>query len=176
MIFLRRSIPLNMLSLECGELNDALIKIIDGMKAYIVDDYIVNNHNLNRRWRILWQLSFHVSTSATESFSLINQICSKLRINSSIPYSICDSFEEISRKVSDAPETVQELVALQNYVLDSRDTTMYNLKEKIKSNADYVLFLMQYSLLPGMLFLSKLWIVSWSYFKAESVRIFLGDV
>lgn len=48
-IFLRRSIPLNFISLECGELNDTLYKIIDDIRSYIVNYFITENHNHNRK-------------------------------------------------------------------------------------------------------------------------------
>lgn len=48
----------------------------------------------------------------------------------------------MSSKASDTPETVADLVALQNYIMESRDVTMYNIREKIRQTAEYVLFLM----------------------------------
>lgn len=48
LIFLRRSIPLNFISLECGELNDTLYTIIDDIRTHIVDYFINENHNHNR--------------------------------------------------------------------------------------------------------------------------------
>ncbi|XP_018322727.1 dynein heavy chain 3, axonemal isoform X2 [Agrilus planipennis] len=109
LIKLRRSIPLNMLSLECDILNDTLYNVIDGLRQYIVDYFINENHNHNRR--------------------------------------ICDTFDEMSQKVSQTPETVPELVELMNYVAESRDVTMFNLREKIRLTAEYVLFLMECALL-----------------------------
>ncbi|CAH1180398.1 unnamed protein product, partial [Phaedon cochleariae] len=61
---------------------------------------------------------------------------------------ICDTFDEMSQKVSGSPDTVADLVALQNYVVESRDVTMYNLKEQIRKTAEYVVFLMDYAHLP----------------------------
>jgi dynein heavy chain len=49
LIFLRRSIPLNFISLECGELNDTLYKIVDDLRSYIVNYFIAENHNHNRK-------------------------------------------------------------------------------------------------------------------------------
>lgn len=58
---------------------------------------------------------------------------------------ICDTFDEMSQKVSENTETVAELVALQNYVTECRDVTMYNLREQIRKTAENVLFLMDYA-------------------------------
>lgn len=55
----------------------------------------------------------------------------------------------MSSRSSETPETVADLVALQNYIIDSRDVTMYNMKEKIRQTAEYVLFLMDYAHLSG---------------------------
>lgn len=54
----------------------------------------------------------------------------------------------MSQKVSETPDTVQELVELWNYVIECRDTTMYNIKEKIRQTAENVLFLMDRAHLP----------------------------
>lgn len=62
---------------------------------------------------------------------------------------ICNTFDEMSLRISGIPNTVAELVALQNYVVECRDVTMYNIKEKIRQTVEYVLFLMQYAHLSG---------------------------
>ncbi|KAI4456226.1 dynein heavy chain family protein [Holotrichia oblita] len=105
--FLRCSIPLGLLSLECSELNDALIKIVNDMRNFVVGFYIDRNRTHNK--------------------------------------AICATFDEMSSRVSDTPETVQELVTLQNYVTECRDVTMYNMKEKIRQTAENVTFLMSYA-------------------------------
>ncbi|XP_023310238.1 dynein heavy chain 3, axonemal [Anoplophora glabripennis] len=107
MIELRRHIPLNLFCLDCSELNEALVTILDNLRNYIVNYYITENHNHNRR--------------------------------------ICDTFDEMSQKVSVSPDTVAELVELQNYVVECRDVTMYNLKEQIRKTAEYVMFLMNHA-------------------------------
>lgn len=45
---MRRSIPLNMISLECGSLNDKLIEIIDNLRAIIINHFTSENHYINR--------------------------------------------------------------------------------------------------------------------------------
>lgn len=55
----------------------------------------------------------------------------------------------MSQKVSGSPETVADLVALQNYVVECRDVTMYNLKEQIRKTAENVSFLMEHAHLTG---------------------------
>lgn len=54
----------------------------------------------------------------------------------------------MSQHVSESPDTVAELVALQNYVAECRDVTMFTLKEHIRQTAENVLFLMNHALLP----------------------------
>ncbi|VEN55848.1 unnamed protein product [Callosobruchus maculatus] len=51
----------------------------------------------------------------------------------------------MSQKVSGSPDTVAELVALQNYVVECRDVTMYNLREQIRKTAENVIFLMEHA-------------------------------
>lgn len=53
----------------------------------------------------------------------------------------------MSQKVSVSPDTVAELVDLQNYVAECRDVTMYNLKEQTRLTAEYVQFLMTHAIL-----------------------------
>lgn len=54
-------------------------------------------------------------------------------------------FDEMSQKVSGTPETVADLVELQNYVVECRDVTMYNLKDQIRKTTENVNFLMQHA-------------------------------
>lgn len=60
---------------------------------------------------------------------------------------ICDIFDEMLDRASELPETTAELVELQNYLNECQEVTMYNLKEKIQTAAENVLFLMQHALL-----------------------------
>jgi hypothetical protein len=60
---------------------------------------------------------------------------------------ICDIFDDMLDRASELPETTADLVELQNYLNECRDVTMYNLKEKIQTAAENVLFLMQHALL-----------------------------
>ncbi|XP_030747452.1 dynein heavy chain 3, axonemal isoform X2 [Sitophilus oryzae] len=106
-IDLRRSIPLNMINLDCGQLNETLYQIIDGLRSKIVNYFIEENHALNRK--------------------------------------ICNIFDEMSQKVSVSPDTIADLVELQNYVIECRDVTMYNLKEEIRKTAENVSFLMDHA-------------------------------
>ncbi|XP_045475837.1 dynein axonemal heavy chain 3 [Harmonia axyridis] len=61
---------------------------------------------------------------------------------------ICDKFDEMSTNVSIQTSTVAELVALQNYIIESRDVTMYNLKEQIRKSVENIMFLMDHAHLP----------------------------
>lgn len=55
----------------------------------------------------------------------------------------------MSSRASELPETTAELVELTNYLTESRDVTMYDLKAKIQITAQNVLFLMQHAVLQG---------------------------
>lgn len=48
-IFLRRSIPLNFICLECGDLNDTLYDIVEDLRMRICNYFIEQNHKHNRR-------------------------------------------------------------------------------------------------------------------------------
>ncbi|XP_057653134.1 dynein axonemal heavy chain 3 [Diorhabda carinulata] len=58
---------------------------------------------------------------------------------------ICDTFDDMSNKVSGNPDNVADIVELQAYVIECRDVTMYNLREKIRKTAEYVMFLMEFA-------------------------------
>jgi hypothetical protein len=47
-LFLRRDIPLNMVMLDCGPLNDAMWVVVDGLRIHIVDHFIAVNRKWNR--------------------------------------------------------------------------------------------------------------------------------
>lgn len=47
-IFLRRLIPLNLICLECGDLNDTIYDIIEELRMRICNYFIDQNHNHNR--------------------------------------------------------------------------------------------------------------------------------
>nr|CAI5856319.1 unnamed protein product [Callosobruchus analis] len=106
-ILLRNNIPLNLFNLNCKELNENLYYLVTLLRNRIVDHFVKENHDHNRK--------------------------------------ICDTFDEMSQKVSGSPDTVAELVALQNYVVECRDVTMYNLREQIRKTAENVIFLMEHA-------------------------------
>ncbi|XP_068084555.1 dynein axonemal heavy chain 3 [Anabrus simplex] len=108
-IFLRRTIPLNFISLDCSGINDTLWTIIDNHRSFLVN--------------------YHVDTNRTHNRA------------------ICDVFDAMSDRVSEIPETTVDLVALQNYLVECRDVTMFDLKAKIRVTAENVLFLMSYAVL-----------------------------
>lgn len=59
--------------------------------------------------------------------------------------SICDVYEGMAARASESPETTAQLVALLGYVLDCRDCALFDLREKSRTSAEYVLFLMQHA-------------------------------
>ncbi|GLG98287.1 Dynein heavy chain, cytoplasmic, partial [Gryllus bimaculatus] len=76
--------------------------------------------------------------------------------NRTLNRGICNVFEEMSDKVSELPESTAELVELCKYHAECRDVTMFNLREKIRTAAQNVLFLMSHALLsPEDIFLNS---------------------
>lgn len=58
-------------------------------------------------------------------------------------------FEGIISRVGDVPETTAQLVELTNFIIESRDVTMFDLKTQLQYSAKLILFLMTYAHLPG---------------------------
>lgn len=48
LLFLRRDIPLNMIMLDCGPLNDLLWDVVNGLRMQIVDHFTLVNRKWNR--------------------------------------------------------------------------------------------------------------------------------
>ncbi|RVE49566.1 hypothetical protein evm_005794 [Chilo suppressalis] len=106
-LFLRRDIPLNMVMLDCGPINDTMWTEVDGLRSHIVDHFI----NVNRKWN----------------------------------RSICNAYEEMAARASESPETTSQLVELIDYIQECRDCAMFDLREKARTTAEYVLFLMEHA-------------------------------
>lgn len=53
----------------------------------------------------------------------------------------------MAARVSQLPETTAELVELTNFIIESRDATMFDLKTKLITTAEHVMFLMNHALL-----------------------------
>ncbi|CAH3998948.1 unnamed protein product [Pieris brassicae] len=106
-LFLRRDIPLNMIMLDCGPINDVIWDIVNGLRQYIVDHFI----SVNRKWN----------------------------------RGICNVYEEMAARASESPETTAQLVELLAYILECRDCALFELREKSRTTADHVLFLMEHA-------------------------------
>ncbi|CAB3253984.1 unnamed protein product [Arctia plantaginis] len=106
-LFLRRDIPLNMVMLDCGPINDTLWDIVNGLRTYIVDHFIAVNRKWNR--------------------------------------AICNVYESIAARASETPDTTAQLVELIEFITESRDCSMFDLREKSRTTAEYVLFLMEHA-------------------------------
>ncbi|XP_047365165.1 dynein axonemal heavy chain 3-like isoform X3 [Vespa velutina] len=65
----------------------------------------------------------------------------ELRLNNR---ELCSIFDEIAENISKMPETTQEVVELYNYLCESRDTTMFNLKTRLARSTELTLFLFNY--------------------------------
>ena len=70
---------------------------------------------------------------------------------------ICNVYEAMAARASESPETTAQLVELINYIMECRDSAMFDLREKARTTAEHVLFLMdhahlhcetKYSLIP----------------------------
>ena len=51
----------------------------------------------------------------------------------------------MAARTSESPETTAQLVELIGYIQDCRDCAMFDLREKARTTADYVLFLMDHA-------------------------------
>lgn len=51
----------------------------------------------------------------------------------------------MAARASESPETTAQLVELIGYIQDCRDCAMFDLREKARTTAEYVLFLMQHA-------------------------------
>ena len=57
---------------------------------------------------------------------------------------LCKVFDEIASRISGMPETTLEVVELINYLCESRDSTMFNLRGDLARSAELILFLFDY--------------------------------
>ncbi|KAG7209677.1 hypothetical protein KM043_011323 [Ampulex compressa] len=77
--------------------------------------------------------------------SLRTRICDhfaeELRANNR---DLCSNFDEIAENISKMPETTQEVVELYNYLCESRDSTMFNMKRRLARSVELILFLFDY--------------------------------
>ncbi|XP_071449339.1 dynein axonemal heavy chain 3-like [Hetaerina americana] len=62
---------------------------------------------------------------------------------------ICNEFDIMADRASEMPDNTKELVELTKYLVDSRGVTMFILREKIRTAAENVLFLMTHAILPA---------------------------
>lgn len=75
-------------------------------------------------------------------YTLRSRICNffadELRINNR---ELCSTYDEIAENISKMPEKTQQVVELYNYLCESRDTTMFNLKRQLARSIELTLFL-----------------------------------
>ncbi|XP_063226606.1 dynein axonemal heavy chain 3 [Bacillus rossius redtenbacheri] len=105
--FLRRIIPLNFISLDCNEVNDKLMHMVDDLRTNIVD--------------------FHTQKSRIHNRG------------------ICDVFEAMSDRASEATDTTAQLVELTSYLRQCKDITLPDLRARIRITAQNLLFLMDHA-------------------------------
>ncbi|XP_012147752.1 dynein heavy chain 3, axonemal isoform X3 [Megachile rotundata] len=78
-------------------------------------------------------------------YELRTEICdffaTQLRSNNR---ELCSSFDTIAENISKMPEKTPDVVALYNYLCESRDTTMFNMKQKLSFSVELILFLFDY--------------------------------
>ena len=78
-------------------------------------------------------------------YDLRMQICdffaNELRSNNR---ELCSAFDVIAENISQMPEKTRDVVELYNYLCESRDTTMFNLKRKLLRSIELILFLFDY--------------------------------
>ncbi|KAG5305945.1 DYH3 protein, partial [Pseudoatta argentina] len=75
-------------------------------------------------------------------YALRSRICNffadELRANNR---ELCSIFDEIAENISKMPETTQQVVELYNYLCESRDTTLFNLRRRLARSVELTLFL-----------------------------------
>ncbi|XP_017878877.2 dynein heavy chain 3, axonemal [Ceratina calcarata] len=78
-------------------------------------------------------------------YELRTQICDffadELRANNR---DLCSNFDKIAETISKMPEKTQELVELYNFLCESRDSTMFNLRRQLARSIELILFLFNY--------------------------------
>ncbi|XP_017759468.1 PREDICTED: dynein heavy chain 3, axonemal [Eufriesea mexicana] len=57
---------------------------------------------------------------------------------------LCSNFDKMAENISKMPEKTQDVVELYNYLCESRDSTMFNLKRKLAHSIELILFLFNY--------------------------------
>ncbi|CAK9833026.1 Dynein axonemal heavy chain 3 [Anthophora retusa] len=57
---------------------------------------------------------------------------------------LCSNFDKIAETISKMPEKTQDVVELYNYLCESRDSTMFNLKRRLARSVELILFLFDY--------------------------------
>ncbi|KAF3429654.1 hypothetical protein E2986_08409 [Frieseomelitta varia] len=78
-------------------------------------------------------------------YDLRTEICdffaNELRTNNR---DLCSNFDTIAENISKMPEKTQDVVELYNYLCESRDVTIFNLKRKLLRSIELILFLFNY--------------------------------
>ncbi|XP_014215495.1 dynein heavy chain 3, axonemal [Copidosoma floridanum] len=54
---------------------------------------------------------------------------------------VCASFDEIAERISAMPEATRDVVELYNYMVESRDSSMYSLRSQLAESSSYLVFL-----------------------------------
>lgn len=49
-MLMRNTIPLNLFNLECRQVNETLVEIVNHLRATIVNRFIEENFNINRKY------------------------------------------------------------------------------------------------------------------------------
>ncbi|KZC07229.1 Dynein heavy chain 3, axonemal [Dufourea novaeangliae] len=78
-------------------------------------------------------------------YELRSQICDhfadELRANNR---DLCSNFDTIAENISKMPEKTRDVVELYNYLCESRDSTMFNMKRQLTRSIELILFLFDY--------------------------------
>ncbi|KOB75451.1 hypothetical protein OBRU01_07491 [Operophtera brumata] len=130
LVFLRRDIPLNMVLLDCGPINDGMHAIITGLRQFIVDHFIA----INRKWnRSICNVYEEMAARAGETPDTTAQLVDL--INYITECRDCAMFELREKSRTTAEYTTAQLVDLINNITECRDCTMFELREKSRTTA-----------------------------------------
>ncbi|XP_011502202.1 PREDICTED: dynein heavy chain 3, axonemal [Ceratosolen solmsi marchali] len=106
MYLLRNKVRLNMIEIDCTDLNEHLRNILYELRTSICEHYLDKIRTINT--------------------------------------DLCISFDYIAERIAGMPEVTRDVVELYNYLVESRDSTMFNLRVQLTQSVEFLLFLVQH--------------------------------
>uniref|UniRef100_UPI00398E73BF dynein axonemal heavy chain 3 isoform X1 n=2 Tax=Pristiophorus japonicus TaxID=55135 RepID=UPI00398E73BF len=126
---------------------EAFIKKIEGLQK-LCDEISLMHVTIPLAMFCLDAVSLNADLCARATKLRETLIESVVKENRNLNMSICQRYEEIADRISEIPETTEELVDLDSYVKKSSEVTITKLKEEIFEAANRLDFLLDYATLP----------------------------